>query len=144
MGGIIFNQEGSVLLIRRKKPPEKGKWSIPGGVVQTGEKLHEALKREIVEECMLNIEVGPILSVSSRIIKSQSGKVRYHYIIVDYLCEYQGGEPEARTDAGDVRWVPVDAINRCELTEGLSEVIMKGWKKQRSHKKIDPIMERGP
>ncbi len=110
-------------------------------MVRTGEKLFDALKREVYEECMLKIEVGSILSVSSKIVKSQR-KVCYHFIIVDYLCQYQGEKPKARTDASDVRWVKLDEIFRYELTEGLSEVIMKGWKKHQTHREIDYIMER--
>ena len=129
VGGIIFNPEGSVLLIRRKKPPEKGKWSIPGGVIRRGENLHEALKREVFEECMLNVKVGPLLSACSRIIKTKKGGIIYHFVILDYLCRYQGGSPKARSDAIDARWVKVNEIDKYPCTEGIKEVIVKAWEK---------------
>ena len=144
VGGIIFNREESVLLVRRKKHPEKGKWSLPGGVIQTGENLHEALKREVFEECQLNIDVGPLVLASTKIIKTQKGEILYHFVILDYLCQYQGGIPKAGSDVSDIRWVKMEEINKYELTEELTEVIIKGLKIKQLNFQINNLVERKP
>ena len=144
VSGIIFNREGSVLLVRRKKHPDKGKWSLPGGVIQTGENLHDALKREVSEECMLNVEVGPLVSASSKIVKTQKGVILYHYVILDYLCRYQEGIPKADSDAADIRWVKTEEINKYELSDGLVEVITKGLKIHHTSFQVGNLVERKP
>lgn len=142
VGGIIFNHEGNVLLVHRKKHPEKGKWSLPGGVIRTGENLYEALKREVFEECLLTVEVGPLISVSTKIVKTKKGEILYHFVILDYLCQYQGGVPKADSDAGDIQWVKTEELNKYELTEGLSEVIAKGFKIKESNFQINNLVKR--
>ena len=128
VSGVLFDDEERVLLVRRGRPPAKGKWSLPGGVVQLGEELEEALKREILEECGLTVEVGPLVSVSSRIVHDEAGRVQYHYILLDYLCGCTDGVLRAGSDAVDVRWAGLDEVRCLELTEGVLEVVLKGMK----------------
>lgn len=127
---MLFDDQGQVLLIRRGRPPGRGKWSLPGGVVQLGEDLDEALKREVLEECGLRVEVGPVLAVSSRIVRDERGKIRYHFILLDYLCQCADGELTAGSDASDVRWVGFDEVGGLDLTEGVLGVILKGCEKR--------------
>jgi len=129
VSGVIFDSEERVLLVRRGRPPARGKWSLPGGVVQLGEELEEALKREILEESGLVVEGGPLLAVSSRIVRDQDGKIQYHYILLDYLCRFVQGQLRAGSDAEDVGWFEWNTLEGLDLTEGVLGVIRKGREK---------------
>ena len=126
VSGVIFDENGHVLLIRRAHAPAKGKWSLPGGVVQLGESLCDALKREVREECGLEVEPGPILLVSERIICDESARVQYHYVLLDYLCTRIGGSARKGSDASDVQWITLEDLASVDLTAGVMDVIRKG------------------
>ena len=126
MSGVVFDDKERVLLIRRASLPAKGKWSLPGGVVHLGEELAEALKREVEEECGLSVKPGPLIAVSSRIIRDTDGEVQYHYILMDYLCEGIHGHLKSGSDASDARWFELGTIENLDLTDGVLEVIQKG------------------
>ena len=123
---MVFDDEGRVLLVRRARFPAKDKWSLPGGVVHLGEELSEALKREIKEECGLVVKPGPLLAVTSRIIRDAEKKVQYHYVLLDYLCHWIGGRLEASSDASDARWLRMDEVEQMDLTEGVLDVVRRG------------------
>jgi 8-oxo-dGTP diphosphatase len=103
VGGVIV-QDGRVLLVRRLAEPLKGEWSIPGGMLELGEKLREGTVREVLEETGLVVEAGEVLDVFDAIYPDASGRTRYHYVLVDFLCRVVGGELRASSDASDVRW----------------------------------------
>lgn len=126
VSGVILNDEGAVLLIQRANEPAKGQWSLPGGVVRVGETLSDALKREVLEECGLEIEPGPVLLVSERILKDESGRIQYHYVLLDYFCKKVGGSVKKGSDASDVRWASIDELTKIDLTSGVLDVIQKG------------------
>lgn len=126
VAGLVFSDSETVLLIQRGNPPAKGKWSLPGGVVDLGEKPEEALKREINEECGIQIIIESILTVVSRIIRDHLGKIQYHYIITDYLCQYNGGDLSPGSDAENACWIHKRRLDSLDLSEGLFEVIQKG------------------
>jgi 8-oxo-dGTP diphosphatase len=132
VGGVVFDREGRVLLIRRGRAPAQGKWSVPGGVIKLGENMEEALKREIFEECGVRVDVDSLLVASSRVVRNEDGKVQYHFVILDYLCQYIDGVPKAGSDACDVRWVAMDQLSEMDLTEGILEVIQLAKERVRS------------
>jgi 8-oxo-dGTP diphosphatase len=102
--GAVVLHEGRVLLIRRGKEPLKGRWVVPGGTVELGETLESALVREVEEETGITVRPREVLLVFDRIFR-EDGEVRYHYVIIDYLCDYVGGEPRAASDAEAVALV---------------------------------------
>jgi len=106
--GAIVVHRGRVLLIRRGQAPRKGQWSLPGGLVELGESLQDALIREIREETGLAVEPVELVELIDRIIV-ENRRVRYHYVVADYLCRVRGGRVRAASDAAAVRWVvPAD------------------------------------
>jgi 8-oxo-dGTP diphosphatase len=99
--GAVIMQDGKVVLIKRRYEPLKGQWSLPGGGVEVGETLEAAVAREMLEETGLEVEVGPVVEVFDRIMRDEDQRVRYHYVLVDYLCWPVAGELQAGSDVDD-------------------------------------------
>jgi len=124
--GAVLIHEGRVLLIRRGKEPLRGRWVVPGGTVELGETLEEALVREIQEETGLLVRPRQVVAVFDR-IQRVADRVDYHYVIVDYLCDYVAGEARAGSDAEAVALVaPVD-LPAYDLPEKALEVVLDGF-----------------
>jgi ADP-ribose pyrophosphatase YjhB (NUDIX family) len=126
VGGILL-ESGRVLLVERGKEPQKGLWSLPGGALEVGETLLEALRREIREETGLEIRVLEVVEVFERILRDQEGRTEYHYVLIDYLCERTGGELRAADDAARAAWVERDQLADYALTAGAQAVIEKAF-----------------
>ncbi len=124
--GAVIIQENRVLLIQRGTAPLLGEWSLPGGVLECGETLREAVAREAQEETGLLVETGEMLGVYERIIRSDDGRVRYHYVLLDFLCRAVGGDLKAGSDAADVRWFTRDELLPLNLAYDASDVVLKG------------------
>lgn len=123
--GAVIVQDNRALLIRRGQPPLLGEWSLPGGVLECGETLREAAVREAVEETGLVVEVIDMLGVYERVIRND-GRVRYHYVLIDFLCHPVGGELKAGSDAAEARWFTRDELPSLNLTRDANDVVLKG------------------
>jgi 8-oxo-dGTP diphosphatase len=126
VGGVVVD-EGKVVLIRRKYEPLKGHWSLPGGMVEVGEPLETALQREMLEETGLVVEVGPVIEVFDRITRDQDDRVRYHYVLIDYLCWPVSGVLRAGSDVDAAIWADPDSLSGYALTEKATSVIGRGF-----------------
>lgn len=115
-----------MLLIRRGKEPLRGRWVVPGGTVELGETLEHALVREMDEETGLRVEPGEVLLVFDRIAREE-GVVRYHYVIVDYLCTYLSGDARAGSDAEAVAWVRPEDLPAYDLPQKAREVVQDAF-----------------
>ena len=102
--GAVIVENGRVLLVRRGQEPLKGKWSLPGGMLELGESLQEGVVREVKEETGLTVEPVELIELLDRVHREE-GRVRFHYVIADYLCRVVGGSLRAASDADAVRWV---------------------------------------
>lgn len=126
MGAIIFRRD-RVLLVERGKSPLKGYWSLPGGAVETGERLEDAIRREVLEETGLVVKPGNVFTLFERIIRDGRGRAKYHYVLVDYLCRIAGGGLHAASDVSRVEWVPRSALSLYKITEGTQSVIERAF-----------------
>jgi ADP-ribose pyrophosphatase YjhB (NUDIX family) len=118
----VLVHEGRVLLIRRGKQPLYGRWVVPGGTVELGEPLTEALVREMREETGVEVEPLELLTVFDR-IERDADHVRYHYVIVDYLCRFLSGDARAGSDALEVAWARPQDLDRYDLPAKAREVV---------------------
>jgi len=125
VGGIVIRR-GRVLLIRRGSEPLKGQWSIPGGVIEVGEELAEAVRRELKEETGLDVEPLEIIKVFDRIVRT-GRRVKYHFVIIDYICGIKGGKVKPGSDVIDARWVNPRDLPRYHLTELALAVIKEAF-----------------
>jgi len=129
IGAVIIDHhqdDNRVLLIRRGQAPLLGEWSLPGGVLECGETLREAVIREAREETGLVVETGEMLGVYERVIRSDEGRVRYHYVLIDFLCYPVGGDLKAGSDAADVRWFTRHELPALNLAYDANDVVLKG------------------
>jgi 8-oxo-dGTP diphosphatase len=118
--------EPRVLLIRRGQAPLLGEWSLPGGVLECGETLRDAAVREAREETGLVVEIVDMLGVYERVIPGDDGRVRYHYVLIDFLCRSLSGDLEAASDAADVRWFTREELPALNLANDANDVVRKG------------------
>jgi ADP-ribose pyrophosphatase YjhB (NUDIX family) len=118
--------ETSVVLVRRAHEPLQGRWSLPGGTVELGETLRDAVAREVLEETGLIVDVGSVIEVIDHIDVDSDGKIAYHFVIVDYLCSPRGGTLRPGDDVDDAVVADVDALEPYDLTAPARRVIDRG------------------
>lgn len=128
MGAIILRR-GRVLLVERGREPLKGQWSLPGGVLEAGERLKDGIRREVMEETGLEVEPLGIFEVFERISRDEKGRPEYHYVLVDYLCRVTGGELHPADDVTRAEWVPPARLPEYHITEGTLAVIQKAFRR---------------
>jgi 8-oxo-dGTP diphosphatase len=131
VGTVVFRGE-EVLLIRRLNEPDRGMWSIPGGGAKFGETLSGGARREVREECSVDVRIDGLVGVRRIIQRDEERRVRFHYILMEFYGEYVGGEVQARSDALEARWVPVDRVQDLHMPDRVKGVIREAWDIQRA------------
>jgi ADP-ribose pyrophosphatase YjhB (NUDIX family) len=126
VGAVVFFGDAAIL-VRRNNEPGKGRWSLPGGLVELGESLEEALRREIVEELSVDVAVKGLLDIFERVIRDPEERVLYHYIVIDYWAEVVSGSPEAGSDAGDIMMVSGDLLETCQISREVRAALRKAF-----------------
>jgi 8-oxo-dGTP diphosphatase len=124
--GAVIIENGRALLIRRGQAPLLGEWSLPGGVLECGETLRDAVIREAREETGLTVDVGEMLGVYERLIRADDGRIRYHYVLIDFLCRPIAGELKAGSDAAEAGWFRRDELPALKLTRDANDVVDRG------------------
>jgi 8-oxo-dGTP diphosphatase len=124
VGAVVLDGD-RVLLVKRANEPLKGEWSLPGGAVDVGETLEDAIRREVREETSLDVEVGPVVDVLDRIRYDPDGRVKFHYVLVDFLCRPTGGEIRRGSDAEEVVWAIRSDLGRYGVADAALSVIDK-------------------
>jgi len=128
----VIVRDQRALIVKRAHEPRKGEWSLPGGLVELGESLQDAIRREIKEETTLDVDVGPIIETFDRVHRDDHGRIRYHFVIVDFVCWPKGGEARPASDADGVAWVSAAEIDDYAVNAHAKAVIEKGLKVLRS------------
>ena len=129
VGALLFRR-GRILMAQRGKEPLKGWWSLPGGALETGESLADAVRREVREETGLEVEPLRIFEVFERILRDAAGAVEYHYVLVDYVCRVTGGELFPGDDVCAVEWMRREDLGAMQITEGTLGVIEKAFRER--------------
>jgi 8-oxo-dGTP diphosphatase len=138
VGAVIFRGE-EVLLVRRGQEPGKGSWSLPGGMVEVGENLEAAIKREVWEETGLTVKVLGITAVLERIYRDDVDKVPYHYVLIDFACEYLSGEVTPASDVTAARFVSLETLSDLPLPSFTAQVIRRA-RDQKKNEAFLPVI----
>ena len=130
IGALVFRGQGEgleILLVERGKEPLKGFWSLPGGILEVGEKLEDGLRRELREET--GLDVGPLsmFEIFERIMPDAEGRPEYHYVLIDYVCRVTGGTLQAASDVSAVAWVSREHLSQFRITEGTLAVVQRAF-----------------
>lgn len=132
--GALIVHKGKLLLVKRGVEPAKGKWSIPGGAVELGETIRDAIVREVEEECGLDVEIAlerPMDAIDN-LIMSKDGRLQYHYVLLQFLVQLKGGTLKPASDVLDARWVPLDEVEKYDLTKSFRSFFKKHQEELRS------------
>ena len=127
--GAVIIQNGKILLEKRKSEPGKGKWSIPGGLVELGESVSQTVVREVVEETGLEVCEPKLIDVVDNVVRDENGEVKYHFVIVDYFVKLKGGNMKASSDAEELQWVPLSEVEKYDLTKTFRAFIQRNRQK---------------
>ena len=123
--GAVIIRNGKILLEKRSNEPSKGKWTIPGGLVELGESIQEAVIRETQEETCLEVENPQLLDVVDYIERDEKGETKYHFVIADYYLQTESSKFKAASDADELRWVPFNEVERYELTQSFEQFFQR-------------------
>ena len=127
--GVLVIRDKAVLLIKRGNPPSAGKWTIPGGLVELGERTEEAAIRELKEECNIAVKIEEIIDVFDYIEHDSDGKIKFHYVIIDYFGRYISGELRPGGDVIAAEWINYDTLGSCDIPEKTVVFIRKAFSK---------------
>ena len=130
--GAVIICDGRILLEKRKYDPGKGRWSIPGGLVDLGEKVEKAVIREVKEETALDVDKPQHLDVVDNVVLDEKGRVKYHFIIIDFFVKLKGGLLRAASDAAELEWVPLNEVESYDLTKTFRDFFEKNKQKLES------------
>jgi 8-oxo-dGTP diphosphatase len=130
VGAVVFKQ-GEVLLVRRGQEPARDSWSLPGGLVELGETMAAAICRELAEETGVTVRLLGITAVLERTFPDPDGRIAYHYVLVDFLCDYLDGELRPGSDITAAQFVPLNEISGYDLPRFTADVIGRAWDQKR-------------
>lgn len=127
--GAVIVCDRKVLLEKRKNEPGRGKWSIPGGLVDLGENLEQTVIREVKEETQLDVENPELIDAVDSVTLDDDGRVKYHFVIVDYFVKLKGGTIKASSDAEELCWTPFEEVEKLVLTMTFREFFVRNRNK---------------
>jgi 8-oxo-dGTP diphosphatase len=134
VGALVFRGDGQgveILFVERGKEPLKGFWSLPGGLLEVGERLADGIRREVREETGLEVKVISMFEIFERIMPDAEGRPEYHYVLIDYLCRVSGGTLQAASDVSAVAWVSSANLPMYRITEGTLAVVHRAFESTR-------------
>jgi 8-oxo-dGTP diphosphatase len=125
VAAAIFDPAGRILLVQRARPPRAGSWGLPGGLLDLGEQLVEGARREVWEECAIDVAIRDLVAAFEPMERDEEGRIEYHYVVLDYWGEWRSGVAQAQDDAAAVAWVAIDQLADFSLAPDTFQVIMK-------------------
>ena len=140
--GAVLVCSGKILLEKRKNEPGKGKWSIPGGLVELGEEAEGTAIREVWEETGLTVEKPELIDVLDNVELDEDGRVKYHFVIIDYFLRLKGGTLKASSDAAEFRWVNLDDVESYVLTRSFREFFVRNYERLKRFESCKPQRKR--
>lgn len=123
--GAVIIKDGKILMIKRAFDPGKGRWSVPGGLVEVGERLAEACEREAEEETGIKVKVLEMIGAYDMIVPDDSGKIKYHYVLIDFLARPTGGEERESQEVLERRWVSYDEAKQLDMTNSARKALQE-------------------
>ncbi len=135
--GAVIVRDGKILLVRRASDPGRGKWSIPGGLVELGESTYEALVREVKEECGLDVEVDRLIDIMDVIVRTDNGRIKYHFVVIDFLVKLKGGSLQARDDVLEAKWIPLDDVEQYDLTRTFRAFLKRNFQELKKYSSVE-------
>ncbi len=144
VAAAVFDATGRVLLVQRGRPPAAGSWGLPGGLLDVGEKLADGARREVREECGIEIAVGSVVGVFEPLQFDDQGRIEYHYVVVDFWASRVNGEARAQDDAADVDWVAMNDLDRYHLNPDTRRVVedaFAAWQSAQTAEKHEQDVE---
>ncbi len=126
VGGVVVSG-ARALLIRRAQPPLEGRWSIPGGILELGETIAQAIERELMEETRVQVLPLELIEIYEKVLRLPNQPPQYHFVILDYLCELKGGNAQAGSDVTEVAWSTEDELDRFNLTTEARRVVKRAF-----------------
>lgn len=126
VGGVVIHA-GRALLVRRGQPPLEGRWSIPGGILEIGETITSAIERELKEETGVSVRVLGLLEIYEKVLRDSDNRPQYHFVILDYMCEFVEGVAAAAGDVTDAEWVAEEDLEKLQLTSAALRVVKKAF-----------------
>jgi mutator protein MutT len=127
--GAVIIQNGKILLEKRKSEPGRGKWSIPGGLVELGESISQTVVREVAEETGLEVCEPELIDVVDNVVMDDDGEVKYHFVIIDFFVKLKGGNAKASSDAEELQWVPLSEVEKYDLTKTFRAFLQRNMAK---------------
>jgi ADP-ribose pyrophosphatase len=134
VGVLVFDKRDRLLMIQRGNAPSQGLWALPGGLVEIGEEMKAAARREVREECGIDVEIGDVANVVDLILKEPDGKVKYHYILIDYFADFTDGEVLPDSDVLDAQWFTRKGLDDLDIPEVTMKVINQAYEKRGNFK----------
>jgi ADP-ribose pyrophosphatase len=125
-------KDGRILLIQRGTPPSKGKWSVPGGAIELGESLQQTAKRELDEECGVEIDVGELFDVENFIIRDEDDNIQFHYIVTYLTANYVSGDIRPGSEELDVCWATREELINLDMNPLVRDYMLKAFEKVNS------------
>ena len=129
--GAVIMRNDQVLLVKRGSEPGKNQWSVPGGLVELGETVHDTVVREVKEETSLDVEVHGLIDVVDNIVHDEEGRLRFHFVILDFFALRKGGKLQAGSDVREVKWVPLSQVKELNLTGIFRDFLERNQEKMR-------------
>lgn len=127
--GAVIICDGKILLEKRKGEPGRGKWTVPGGLVELGESAEQTVMREVKEETNLEVEQPKLIDVVNNVTLDEDGRIKYHFLIVDYFVKLKGGKLKAADDAAELKWVKFSEVENYDLTKSFREFFQRNRQK---------------